>query len=225
MSLRDRHDIVGRAAATRGPTRRTSAPINAPIDEQRPAHVEAAVADVRVGERVVRLAARLVHREEVGEHLRRVPLVGEAVVDRHAGVGGQLLDVGLGGAAELDGVVHPPEHAGGVGHRLLVPELGARGIEVGHVGALVERGDLERARVRVDVFSKISAISLPVQSLGLGARVLGGLEGLRRAQQVPQLLWLEVDLLEEAPVAQVVHVGVPFRRLNPVNVAPVRSGE
>ena len=47
-------------------------------------------------ERVVGLTTRLVHGEEVGEHLRRVPLVGEAVVDRHPGVGGELLDVGLG---------------------------------------------------------------------------------------------------------------------------------
>ena len=54
--------------------------------QQRPAHVEAAVADERVRQRVVGLAARLVHREEVGQHLGRVPLVGQAVVDGHAGV-------------------------------------------------------------------------------------------------------------------------------------------
>ena len=75
-------------------------------DQQRAAHVEPAVAHEGVGELVVRLVRRLVHGQEVGEHLRRVPLVGEPVVDGHAGVPGQLLDVGLGVAAELDGVVH-----------------------------------------------------------------------------------------------------------------------
>ena len=44
---------------------------------------------------VVGLAARLVHGEEVGEHLRGVPLGGEPVVDGHAGVLGERLDVGL----------------------------------------------------------------------------------------------------------------------------------
>ena len=37
-----------------------------------------------------------------------------------------------------------PEHAGGVGHRLLVPHLRSRRVEVGDVGALVVGGDLER---------------------------------------------------------------------------------
>jgi hypothetical protein len=37
------------------------------------------------------------------------------------------------------------------------------------VGALVVGGDLERAAVRVDVLSKISAMFLPVEALELGA--------------------------------------------------------
>ena len=48
------------------------------------------------GQRVVGLAAGLVHGEEVGQHLGRVPLVGQPVVDGHAGVRRQLLDVGPG---------------------------------------------------------------------------------------------------------------------------------
>ena len=60
------------------------------------------------------------------------------------GVGGERLDVGLPVAAELDSVVHPAQHGGGVGDRLLVPELGPGRVEVGDVGALVVGGDLER---------------------------------------------------------------------------------
>lgn len=43
------------------------------------AHVVAGVAEVREADVPPRLAARLPHRHEVGEHLGRVPLVGEAV--------------------------------------------------------------------------------------------------------------------------------------------------
>ena len=104
--LGDLDDIVGRrqrrwsGEAHVGAHQRTH-------HQQRSAHVEAAVTDERIGQGVVRLAARLVHRQEVGQHLRRVPLVGETVIDRHTGVRRQLLDVGLFVAAELDGVIHP----------------------------------------------------------------------------------------------------------------------
>ena len=107
------------------------------------AHVEPAVAAVRVGQLVVGLAARLVHGEEVGEHLCGVPLGSEPVVDGHAGVLGEHFDIFLTAAAVLDGVVHAAEDARGVGDRLLVPELRARRIEICHVRALVERGHLE----------------------------------------------------------------------------------
>ena len=59
--------------------------------------------------------------------------------------------------------------------------------------------------VRVEVFSKIRAISLPSSRFALGAGVLGDLHRLGELQQVPQLARLEVDLLQEAAVAQVEH--------------------
>ena len=120
----DLDDVVGRCQRGR-PGETDVRPQECAGDQQRSAHVEPAVADERVGQGVVRLAARLVHREEVGEHLRRVPLVGESVVDGDAGVLGQHLDVDLTVAAELDGVVHPAEDPRRVGHRLLVAQLRA----------------------------------------------------------------------------------------------------
>ena len=51
----------------------------------------------------------------------------------------QRLDVLLGEAAVLDAVEHPAEHPGGVLHRLLVTDLRAARLEVGHVRALVVR--------------------------------------------------------------------------------------
>ncbi len=181
-----------------------------PHRQQRAAHVEAAISDVRVRQGVVGLAAGLVHGEEVGEHLGRVPFVGQAVVHRNPGVGGEVLDVGLAVATKLDRVVHAPEHARRVGHRLLVTELRARRIEVGHVSALIEGRHLERRpRARRRLLEDQGDV-LARQTLALGARVLGDLERLGQLQQEPQLLRREVDLLEKAAIAQVVHL-IPFR--------------
>ena len=47
-------------------------------------------------------------------------------------------------AAVLDRVIHPAQHRGGVGDRLLVPQLRAGRVQVGHVRALVVGADLER---------------------------------------------------------------------------------
>ena len=84
------------------------------------------------------------HGEDVGEHLGRVPLVGEPVPDRDAGEVGEGLDGLLGESAVLDAVEHAAEHPRGVFDRLLVAELGVVRAEVGDVSALVVRGDLER---------------------------------------------------------------------------------
>jgi hypothetical protein len=87
----------------------------------------------------------LAHREDVAQRLRRVPLVGQAVPDRDAAEQRQRLDQLLLGAAVLDAVVHPAQHARGVLHRLLVADLRAARVQVGDVGALVVGGHLERA--------------------------------------------------------------------------------
>ena len=64
------------------------------------------------------------HGQDVGQHLGRVPLVGEPVPHRHTGEARQVLDVVLGEAPVLDAVEHPAEDPGRVLHRLLVAELG-----------------------------------------------------------------------------------------------------
>ena len=94
---------------------------------------------------VERLRDVLAQRQEVGEDLRRVPLVGEAVVDGHARPGRELVGDGLAEAAVLDRVVHAAEHARGVLDRLLVAHVRAARAEVGDVCALVVGGDLEGA--------------------------------------------------------------------------------
>jgi hypothetical protein len=134
-----------------------------------------------------------------------VPLVGQAVVDRHAGVLRQLLDLAVGGAAELDPVVHPAQHAGGVGDRFLVPHLRAARVEVCDVRALVVGAHLERrARARGALLEDQRDL-LAVQPPRLGARVLRRLQGARESQEILELARAEVELLQKAAVAQVVH--------------------
>jgi hypothetical protein len=134
-----------------------------------------------------------------------MPLVGEAVVDGHAGVGGERLDRALGGAAELDRVVEAAEHARGVGDRLLVADLRARRVEVGDVRALVVGGDLEgRARARRGLLED-QRDRLAAQARDLVPGELGGLERGGEPEQLLELFRGEVELLEQAAVAEVVH--------------------
>ena len=175
-------DDVGRGLQAVGPGEAHVGTHERTHDQQRATHVVPAVAHEGVDELVVGLVRRLVHGEEVGEHLGGVPLVGEPVVDGHPGEAGQLLHVVLGVAAELDGVVHAPEHPGGVGDRLLVTELGAGRIEVGDVGALVVGGDLEGGSGPGRGLLEDQGDLLALEASDLGARVLGGLQRTRRAR-------------------------------------------
>src|SRR5690606_34891347 len=91
--------------------------------------------------------------------------------------------------------------------RLLVAELGPGGVEVGDVRALVVGGDLERRAGPGRGLLEDQGDLLARQTLGLDARVLGHLQRLGEVEQEPQLGRREVDLLEEAAVAQVLHRG------------------
>ena len=148
------------------------------------------------------------HGQHVGEHLRRVPVVGQAVVDRHAGVVRQIVDHLLAGAAELDGVEHPPEHAGGVLHRLLVADLAARGVEVGDVRPLVVGGDLEGAAGAGRGLLEDQADLLALEQLALGAGILGALQVAREVEQVEHLALAEVVELQVAAALEVEGHGV-----------------
>ena len=189
---------------------RTSEPMIAPITSSERAHVEAAVAHEAVADLVERLAVGVLgHGEEVGEHLGGVPLVGQAVVDRHVGVLGQLLHGRLRLAAELDRVEHPRQHPGGVGGRLLVPDLRGRRVEVGDVRALVVRPPTSNAqRVRVEVFSKISAMFLPrIRGTSVPA-YFARLRSRARSSRNCSSSVGEVELLEEVRLRRLNGIGV-----------------
>ena len=69
------------------------------------------------------VAELLVHRQQVGQDLAGMVVVGEAVDDRHRGEPRQLLDVGVVEGADHDAVDVAREHARGVADRLAAAEL------------------------------------------------------------------------------------------------------
>ncbi|MNV85698.1 hypothetical protein D3C71_1796700 [compost metagenome] len=86
-------------------------------DHQGVAHVVSRVA--QIGEAQLRqgFARRVLeHGHQVGEDLRWMEFVGQAVPDRHARILTQLFDDLLAVTAILDAVVHAAQHAGGVFH-------------------------------------------------------------------------------------------------------------
>ena len=92
-------------------------------DHQRIAHVVRGIAKEREGDLLDRLARVFTHREDVGQDLGRVELVGQAVPHRDTGVRGQDLDDVLIEPAVFDPVVQAAEHTSGVLDGLLVTHL------------------------------------------------------------------------------------------------------
>ena len=132
-----------------------------------------------------------------------MPLVGQAVPHRDAGLGGELLDALLPESAVLDAVEHAAQHAGGVGDGLLVAELRAGGVEIGDVGALVVGAHLEgAARARGGLLEEQRDVP-PDEVLALGAGPLGGLQLTGEAEQMGPLLGREVGFLQEAAAVQI----------------------
>jgi hypothetical protein len=82
--------------------------------QQRVRRVVAGVTDVAEGHLFEWLVGVVAHGEDVGQHLGGMPLIGQPVPYRDAGVPAQDLGGLLGEPAVLDAVEHPPEYPGGV---------------------------------------------------------------------------------------------------------------
>ena len=87
----------------------------------------------------------LTNRQHVGEHLRRMELVREAIPDRHIAVLRKFLHEILAEAPVLDAVIHTAQHACGIRDRLLAADLRTGRSEVGRAHAEVGRRHLEGA--------------------------------------------------------------------------------
>ncbi len=87
----------------------------------------------------------LQHGHQISQDLRRVKLISEAIPHRHACEFAKFLDDRLAVAAIFDAVIHAPQYAGGVFHRLLMANLRAARPDIRHLRALIERADFKRA--------------------------------------------------------------------------------
>ena len=135
------------------------------------------VAEKAEGDVAPRLFRVLLHGEEIGQHLRGVKLVRQPVPDRHAGMGGELLDDGLAEAAILDPVEHAAQNAGRVLDGLLAAQMRARGAQIGDIPRPGSWAATSKpARVRVLSFSEDQRDFLALQQFRLGARVFRGFQ-------------------------------------------------
>ena len=74
----------------------------------------------------------VLEREHIGDHLRWMELIGQAVPDRDARMSSEVLDDFLPVTTVLDAVEHAAKHACSVFNRFLFPHLGATRIEIGY---------------------------------------------------------------------------------------------
>ena len=87
----------------------------------------------------------LLNGQKVGQDLRGVEFVGQAVEYRHARTARQLFHHLLAEAAVFDAVVHPAQDPGRIRDGLLFPDLGAGGVEVGHAHPQIPGSHFEGA--------------------------------------------------------------------------------
>jgi hypothetical protein len=171
--------------------------------QQRVTHVVARVAQVGVADLLQRLVAVFAHGHDVGDHLRRVILVGQTVEYRYAAIAREFLDDFLLEAAVLDRVVHAPEYPGGVLHALLMADLRGVGIDIGDVRALVVGGHLKGAAGARRGLLEDQCDVLALEVLALGTGVLGALEVTGQIEQVAQLALAVMHQAEQAAVVRI----------------------
>jgi hypothetical protein len=193
-------------------------------DKQLVAHVPARVPHVRQRDLPKRLVDVLADREQVGEHLGRVVLVRQPVVDRDAGEPGKRLHVSLVEAPELDGVVHAAEHPRGVLHGLLLADMAARRSEVRHVGALIVRSHLEPDPGPGAVLLEDERDRLAGKAPNLTTLALLDLEACGEAEERLDLGSGEVTEGEEGSTTQVDRRAEGHRRFSRVAQQPRMPG-
>ena len=171
-------------------------------DHQRVCHVVARVAEERqlASAHIAELLAR---GHDVGQHLRGVEIVGQAVPHRHARVTGEIFDHGLLEAPVLDAVKHAAQHLCGVGQRFLLSHLRRAGVEERHAHAEVARAHLKRAACTRRGLFKQQYDLLARQILVLHAVLLEALELRGQIQHIVDFLRGKIEQGEKASSSDV----------------------
>jgi len=191
-------------------------------DHQGVGHVVAPVAD-KCQAQPFQAAELLLHGEQVGEDLGRVPLVGETVPHRHPGVGGQDLHGAMGKSTELNPVEHAPEHPCRVGNRLLLAELDVALAEVLGMRTLVDARHGEGASGPRRRLLEYQGDALALQRTATDPGTLVALQRRRQLEQVTDLCRAVVEQLEEVSSFEVAgHLHLPSSAL--LATGPDRPG-
>ena len=155
--------------------------------QQRVGHIVAAVPDEGKSDVGQRLRAVFGHREDVGQHLRRVEFIGEPVEHRHPGVFREFLDDAPGRRRGT----RSRRTSGPVPGRCPSSTPCARSattrVDVGDVGTLVVRRHLERAARAGGGLLEDQRDVLARQALPAQAGVLRALEIPGEVEQVEQV--------------------------------------
>ena len=181
-------------------------------DDERIGHVVARVA--HEGELHAGKATQLfLDGQKVGQHLRGVKLVGQAVPHRHAGVFRQKFHRILAETAVFDTVVHAAKHARRVLDALLFAHLRAGWVEEGHAHAqIAPRHFKGAARARGGLFKQqhdVAAHQVPVAD----AQMLFALQALGQIEQMADFVGRVVQKREETASIQ-RHRASPFQSAN-----------
>src|SRR5690606_8270000 len=173
-------------------------------DHQGVAHVVAGITQVGELDLIQTFAlAVLQHGHEVSQDLGRVEFVGQAVPDRHTGMGAQLFHDLLTVATVFDAVIHAPQYTGGVLHGLLVTDLGTAWAEVRNLSALVEGRHFKRTAGAGGGLLEDQGDVLAGQVFALIATVFGFFQVDGEIDHVLDFAWGEVQQFQEVTVTQI----------------------
>ena len=186
------------------------------------AHIVARIAQIGKAD-ALQPSEMLADRQHIGQHLRRMELIGKAVPDRHAGVLCQFLDDGLAEAAVLDPLEHPSQHPRGVLDALLLPDLGAGRVKIGrphpqimgrHLkGAAGPGAGLLEDQRHIPAFKRIDALMM----------LLSVLQKRSEIQKIHDLLRRKILQCQKIPSAQTVQYLHVFSLLTAVSVSVPRT--
>ena len=152
------------------------------------------------------------HRQQVGQHLRRVEIIGQSVVHRHTRELRQRFRVGLREPPVFNAIIEPTQHPGGVFHGFLVPDMAARGANIRHMRALIIGRHFKAGAGASAVFLEDQGDILAAQAGLFGARCLRFFQ--RQVLFTIALYSLQKEIMEDMPV---------FYQLNHAEFLPVTT--
>ena len=159
------------------------------------------------------IAELLAGGHDVGEHLRGMELVGQAVPHGNAGVLRQIFHDGLLEAAVLDAVKHTAENLRRVGEGFLLAHLGGAGVEERDAHAEIARADFKGAAGAGGGLFEEQDDLLVGEPLVLNAVVLQTLELNGEVDEVIDFFRSEVKKSEKTSAANVeTHNNLPSYR-------------